>query len=133
MKVLAILLIGVIASLSVSAAAEAAPFKTYDKNPNVVAYYPTGPHGIPDEPGIHHEGKDLVMRAGKSGNFQQWFYGWSEENGGILEGNHTVWRIVKNDKTPGNWTRISDPHPEWGDYLTPGVDYLAKTNDFNTR
>ena len=34
-------------------------------------------HGIVGE-NEEHRGEDLVMRAGKGGVFQQWFYGWSD-------------------------------------------------------
>ncbi len=58
-----------------SGMAFAAPYNAADNNPQVVAFYPTGTHGIPSEPCANHVGEDLVMRAGNSGNFQQWSYG----------------------------------------------------------
>lgn len=110
--------------------ANAAPFKANDKNPNIVAFFPDGVHGIPDEPDITHEGKEVVMRAGNSGNFQQWFYGTSDEGPG-KEGDHTLWKLLKKDQCPDGSTLIPDAFPEWGDYLQPGADYCVKTNDFH--
>ncbi len=107
----------------------AASFKANDNNPQQVAYYPTGPHGIPGED-EYHEGSDLVERNGGSGNFQQWFYGTSESEG--LHGDHTVWKISKSG-CPEGWLLILQPYPEWGDYLTPDVDYCVKTNDFKSK
>src|SRR3989344_5420312 len=68
-------------------------------NPNVVAYYETGPHGIVGEP-EYHEGIDLVMRDGPNGNFQQWFYGYSASEG--WHGEHSIWK-VKNGSCQANW------------------------------
>jgi hypothetical protein len=130
---IASMILGLIAVFVVATPAMAAPFKAADKNPNVVAYYESGAHGIPDEPGIYHEGKDLVMRAGKSGNFQQWFYGFANEYGGVIEGDHTVWKLQKDDQCADGWTEIEDAYPEWGDYLEPGADYCVKTNDFKVK
>lgn len=130
-RFITLLLTILIAAVFFATKASAAPFKAADKNPNVVAFYETGPHGIADEPGIYHEGMDIVMKAGKSGNFQQWFYGFADENGGVIEGDHSVWRVAKDGCSNG-WTRIEDAYPEWGDYLKPGADYCVKTNDFKT-
>ncbi|MGI5827645.1 MAG: hypothetical protein ACOX6V_01330 [Patescibacteria group bacterium] len=112
---------------------KAAPFKAADKNSNVVAYYEEGPHGIPGEE-EYHEGKDLVMKAGNSGVFQQWFYGWSEEDGGIIEGDHSVWKLAKDEECPDNWFKMTVTGPDgdnyWGDYLKEGETYCIHTNDF---
>ncbi len=108
--------------------ASAAPVGAVGQNPNIVAYYPTGPHGIPGE-SEYHEGMDIVMATDSNGNFQQWFYGWSASEG--LHGEHSVWKIRKDGKDcDKGWLLYPDPYPEWGDYLTPGVDYCVKTNDF---
>lgn len=112
--------------------AEAAPFKAADKNPNVVAHYESGSHGIPGNPN-YHEGEDLVMQVGKSGVFQQWFYGkgvdYEDDHG-----HHSVWKQSK-DGCPPNWFEMKvtdmDGGNFWGDYLDlePG-DYCIHTNDF---
>ncbi len=108
----------------------AAPFRAFDKNPNVVAYYPEGDHGIPGESFLH-QGEDLVMRNCRSCNFQQWFLGTSEEQGGIKEGEHTVWRSVGQATTcPKGWILMISPYPAWGDYLQPGANYCVHNNDF---
>jgi len=60
-----------------------------ENNPNRVAYYKTGIHGIPDRPGIVHKGED-------SDDFV----------------------LIPDARENG-----------WGDYLTPGADYCAKSND----
>lgn len=107
----------------------AAPFNAHDKNPQVVAYYETGSHGIVGE-NDYHQGIDLVMRDGSNGGFQQWFYGNSTGDG--LHGDHSVWRVLKNGETCSNgWDLVKNPNPAWGDYLTPGVDYCVHTNDFH--
>lgn len=111
----------------------AAPFNAADNNPQVEAYYPTGDHGIVGENDTH-TGQDLVMRAGNSDNFQQWFYGTSTENGGNTEGDHSVWKNV-GDKTScnGNSVSVQNAYPAWGDYLEPGANYCVKTNDFHVQ
>lgn len=95
-------------------------------NPNVVAYYTSGPHGIIGE-AEYHEGIDLVMRTGSNGNFQQWFYGNSASEG--LHGEHSVWKVKKKN-CPRNWILVPNPYPAWGDYLQPNVDYCVLTNGF---
>jgi hypothetical protein len=100
-------------------------------NPNFVVYYPDGPHGIVGESGILHEGEDLVMRAGQSGNFLQWFYGRAEENGGQIEGDFSRWLALKEGhKCPDDFILVPDAYPEWGTYLEPNTDYCVKTTDF---
>lgn len=101
-----------------------------ENNPNVVAYYENGPHAIVGEPDVHY-GKDVVMKAGNSGNFQQWFYGTSALEG--EHGEHSVWQISKDGTCPDKWDHVADPHPEWGDYLTPGTDYCVHTNEFKSK
>lgn len=119
-------------SLFGATAAFAAPFNAAANNPQVVAYYPTGDHGIPGEPFLHN-GEDLVMRAGNSGNFQQWFYGYSAEAGGITEGDHSVWMNVGSKTScPNGWFLVPDAYPEWGSYLEPGANYCTHTNDFHS-
>jgi hypothetical protein len=123
--------LGMVAVMAAPVAA--APFNAYGKNPNIVEYHP-GPddvHAIigvdgSDKP-IYLEGKDLVMAAGKSGNFQQWY-----ENG---IGYHSVWRHV-GDQThcPGDWVLVEDARdPEegdtWGYHLEEG-NYCVKTNAY---
>ncbi len=106
----------------------AAPFNA-SGNPNIVANYPTGPHGIPGEAEFH-EGADVVMRAGQSGNFQQWFYGTSASEN--LHGEHSNWKNVGSATTcPNGWILFVDPYPEWGDYLEPGANYCIHTNNFH--
>jgi hypothetical protein len=111
----------------------AAPFNAYGKNPNIVEYHP-GPddvHAIIGIDGsdeiVYKEGKDLVMAAGKSGNFQQWY-----ENG---MGYHSVWLHV-GDSThcPDSFVLIEDARsPEegdtWGYHLEEG-NYCVKTNAY---
>lgn len=117
-------------SLFGATAAFAAPFNA-GNNPQIVANYSTGDHGIPGEPYLH-TGADVVMRAGNSGNFQQWFYGTSAENGGITEGDHSVWKNVGTSTScSDNETLVADAYPQWGDYLEPGANYCVKTNDFH--
>ena len=98
-------------------------------NPNFVVYYPDGLHGIVGE-FEDHEGEDLVMRAGQSGNFQQWFYGVSPSEG--LHGEHSIWQEKHGEGCPNDFILVPDAFPEWGDYLTPNTDYCVKTNDFQS-
>lgn len=108
----------------------AAPFNS--NNPNIVANYSSGDHGIVGEPYLH-QGADVVMRAGNSGNFQQWFYGTSEENGGITEGDHSVWiNVGTKTNCPGHAVLVASAYPAWGDYLQPGANYCVSTNDFHS-
>ncbi len=99
-----------------------------ESNPNVVAYYEEGDHGIVGE-NTRHWGEDVVMATGQNGNFQQWFYGDSEGEEGV-HGEHSVWKVSEDGTCADNWDHVHEPYPEWGDYLTPGVDYCVKTNDF---
>ena len=94
----------------------AAPFNAAS-NPNIVANYPTGPHGIV-----------VVMRAGQSGNFQQWFEGTSASEG--YHGEHSLWKESQTGECKDKEYLVSNAHPEWGDYLAPDTDYCVKTNDY---
>jgi hypothetical protein len=112
----------------------AAPFKAHDKNPNVVAHYDPGLHAIIGIDGsstvVHMTGRDIVMKAGNSCNFQQWF-----ENDEI--GYHSVWKHVGHDydgNVPHGWVLVENArNPEtgdtWGHHLCEG-DYLVKTNAY---
>lgn len=102
-----------------------------ENNPQIVANYPDGDHGIVGEP-FKHTGSDVVMKTGDNGNFQQWFYGFSEQEGGIIEGDHSLWKVSKDGTCPNDkWVLVEEPYPEWGDYLEPGVDYCVLTNDYH--
>ncbi|KKQ66827.1 MAG: hypothetical protein US86_C0003G0070 [Candidatus Daviesbacteria bacterium GW2011_GWA2_38_24] len=126
-KLIAVALaLGLVGSIGVNNAS-AAPFNAADKNPNVVAFYETGPHGIVGESEFH-EGRDLVMEAGKSQVFQQWFLGTSASEG--LHGEHSVWRPKDNGTCPSNWIFFPEPFPEMGDYFEPGQDYCVMTHDY---
>lgn len=101
-------------------------------NPNFVVYYPTGEHGIVGESGITHEGEDLVMRAGESGNFLQWFFGTSSEGEG-LEGDFSRWLVrEEGHNCPDDFILVPNAYPEWGTYLQPNTDYCVKTTDFQS-
>ncbi len=116
-----------VATMFSAGSAYAAPFDA-SNNPQIVANYESGPHGIPQEP-EYHEGMDVVMKAGNSGNFQQWFEGTSASEG--YHGEHSVWKEVGSDTScPAGWDFYLDPNPEHGDYLTPGANYCVKTNGY---
>ncbi|MBU2577862.1 hypothetical protein KKA69_03435 [Patescibacteria group bacterium] len=133
MKILILVLALISLFLISPSVAEAVPFKAADKNPNVVAHYEEGVHGIPVQDSGYHEGEDLVTRAGKSGVFQQWFYGEGQDYEGD-HGHHSVWKQSK-DGCPPNWFEMTVTEKSgsnfWGDYLDlePG-DYCIHTNDF---
>jgi hypothetical protein len=105
----------------------AAPFNA-ENNPQIVANYDSGDHGIVGEPYLH-TGADVVMTTGKNGGIQQWFYGIGED--GKKEGDHSVWKVSKDGSCDSGWVLVEDPYPEWGDYLVPGADYCVHTNDFH--
>src|SRR3954466_6936829 len=93
-------ILGTVAILGASAGtAAAAPFNALN-NPQIVANYSSGDHGIVGEPYLH-QGADVVMRAGNSGNFQQWFYGTSAEPDGT-HGDHSVWQLANNGQCPNS-------------------------------
>lgn len=106
--------------------AEAAPNKS--NNPNVVAYYETGDHGIPGDYNLH-TGMDVVSKLGNSGNFDQWFYGWAAELNAYI-GHHSVWKVSKDGKCKNDEVLVPNASANWGDYLVTGADYCVKTNDF---
>lgn len=126
------LLSGLVLMLVGVAPVFAAPFNA-ENNPQIVANFPTGDHGVVGESDTHN-GADVVMRAGDSGNFQQWFYGTSTENGGIIEGDHSVWMHVGSSTTCPNddWDLVVNANQSWGDYLEPG-NYCVHTNDFHVQ
>ena len=104
----------------------AAPFNAADRNSQVVAFYQTGDHGIVGEFYLH-QGTDLVMRRGNSGNFQQWFYGDSAIG---LHGDHSIWNISKDGTCSSDRILVKDAWLYWGDYLVHGADYCVHTNEF---
>ena len=97
-------------------------------NPQVVADYSSGTHGIVGEDATH-TGSDVVMQAGNSGNFQQWFNGATTESTVTSEGDHSVWQSV-GDATSCNpgWDLVTNANQSWGSYLQPG-NYCVHTND----
>lgn len=126
----------------------AAPFNAADNNPQVVAYYPTGDHGVVGE-NATHTGQDLVMEASVGAHkdpltndakvTQQWFYGQANEgqNGStITEGDHSVFMLSKDGTCQNGWYVLSNvntnPNNFWGDYLTTGATYCVRTNDFHS-
>jgi hypothetical protein len=116
-----------LALLMGSGTALAAPFKAQN-NPQIVANYPDGLHGIPGET-EDHEGADVVMRAGNSGNFQQWFYGTSASES--LHGDHSVWKLSKDGTCPNGWLKMANTADNfWGNYLVTDGIYCIHTNDF---
>lgn len=126
-------LITVISSLSFLIASTAAVFaapSNATNNPNIVANYNSGPHGIVGE-NDYHSGQDVVMQNGNSGNLQQWFYGPSLE--GNTEGDHSVWILSKDGTCPSGWYTLPNAYPAWGTYLQPGATYCVKTNDYHVQ
>lgn len=104
----------------------AAPFNS--NNPNIVANYSNGNHGIPGD-FTRYTGLDVVKRSGNSSNFQQWFYGWSEALNATV-GKHSVWNISKGGTCPNNaWVLVPNASENWGSYLVHGADYCVKTNN----
>lgn len=95
-------------------------------NPQVVAFYQTGAHGIVGENYLH-TGVDLVKRNGNSKNFQQWFLGDSAEG---FHGDHSVWKISKDGTCAADWIAVPNASASWGDYLEAGATYCVKTNSF---
>lgn len=118
--------IAVISLMSLSAGlAFAAPTKS--NNPQIVANFTSGDHGIVGEPFLH-QGTDTVMQAGQSGNFQQWFFGTSTEQG--VHGDHSVWMSVgTSTQCPNDGILVINANQNWGSYLQPG-NYCVRTNDF---
>lgn len=131
MKTLILSIILPLLMLSFSKTALAAPFKAADKNPQIVAFYEEGTHGIPGQT-YTHEGKDVVMKAGESPVVQQWFVGTSQEEG--FHGEHSVWKLSKDGTCHPNWFKMIVTGPEgnnyWGDVMEPGATYCIHTNQF---
>lgn len=99
-------------------------------NPQVVADYSSGTHGIVGEDATH-TGSDVVMQAGNSGNFQQWFNGSTTETGVTSEGDHSVWQSVGDATTcASGWDLVENANLSWGSYLQPG-NYCVHTNGSN--
>ncbi len=120
---------GLLITLSASPSL-AAPFKA-ENNPQIVANYSEGEHGIPGQT-YTHEGKDVVMKAGNSPVVQQWFVGTSEEEG--FHGEHSVWKLSKDGTCPPNWFQMTPTEPDggnyWGDVMEFGQTYCIMTNQF---
>ena len=114
--------------VATSGVAFAAPFNAADKNPNIVAYYPDGPHGIVGFDG-NFIGQDLVMKRGNSGNFQQWFYGTNPE--GETLGIHSVWNVSKDGTCQDSWILVKNAFPDWGNYFQQNTDYCVHNNIFH--
>jgi hypothetical protein len=113
-----------IAMLNITGIAYAAP---NSNNPNTVADYTSGTHGVVGENDTH-TGSDIVTKSGNSGNFQQWFVG---ESANGYEGDHSTWKNVGDSTSCSNgWDLVMDANQSWGDYLQSG-NYCVKTNDFN--
>ncbi|RJR25970.1 hypothetical protein C4578_00250 [Candidatus Microgenomates bacterium] len=91
------------------------------KLPNTVACYESGRHEIPGL-GSEFYGTDVVKTIG-CGGIIQYFCGTtpSGEQKRII----SVWQVARRDTCPNGWVKVEDPHPEWGDYLVPGVDYCV--------
>ncbi len=126
-KIFFAMLFSLVLSVSTLSVASAAPFNA-ENNPNIVANYPTGPHGIVGD-SEYHEGADVVMKDGNSPTLQQWFYGTSASNG--LHGDHSVWKVSKDGTCPDNWILFPQAYPSMGDYLEPGADYCVMTNEYH--
>ncbi len=108
-------------------------------NPNIVANFPSGQHTVIEGNGVtdfNHVGSDVVMKAGNSNNFQQWFQGSSTtESQAGAHGDHSVWRdIGSNTSCPSGWTFVANPKQPptgdtWGSYFPNGDNYCVHTND----
>lgn len=108
-------------------------------NPNIVANYSNGQHTVIEGGGItdfNHVGSDVVMKAGNSQNFQQWFQGTSTtETQDSTHGDHSVWRNVgSNTSCSSGWTLVVNPKQPptgatWGSYFPNGDNYCVHTND----
>jgi hypothetical protein len=122
--------LAVIASLLFIGAtsAHAAPFNA-ENNPNILDVFFSGIHTIVGEQGDIHTGWDVVMKAGNSGNIQQWFLGESTQEG--YHGDHSLWRLSSDGTCKNNEIEVSNAYPGWGTYLEPGATYCVKTNDFH--
>lgn len=90
----------------------------------VLAFYPNGSHGIPTQPGINHQGMDLVLKDFSYGGIKQIFVGYSEQEG--LHKHVTKWSVAPKGTCPKKSTLIKNAYPDWGNYLLPGADYCVK-------
>ena len=110
--------------------AEAPNPQIANNNPQTVAYYTSGDHGIAGDSATH-TGTDYVRQNGNSGNFDQWFCGSSTESSDPSECEHSVWMSV-GDATTCNagGVLVEDAQASWGDYLSPG-NYCVRSNDAN--
>jgi hypothetical protein len=102
-----------------------------NNNPNVVSYYENETHTVIQSDGsIEYDqpGDDLVMKAGKSKNFQQWYVGPDGEKV------HTVWKNVGDATECANgWMLIINPYQPptgdtWGFHFPDGDNYCVKSN-----
>ena len=95
-------------------------------NDKFVAYYPDGRHAIAGFDNDQFFGRDLVMRRGESGQFQQWFQG-TNPNGDYVA-IHSVWNLAHAGKCPNTWISIPNAYPQWGYYLVPNATYCVHNN-----
>jgi len=95
-------------------------------NDKFVAYYPNGRHAIPGFSSDQFYGRDLVMRRGNSGQFQQWFEG--TDPTGTFVAIHSVWNLAHGNNCPNTWITIPNAYPQWGFYLVPGATYCVHNN-----
>ncbi len=99
-------------------------------NPQTVAYYTSGLHGIPGEDSTH-SGVDYVKQNGNSGNFDQWFCGTATSPDQLNECDHSVWISVGNQTTcPAGQVLVENANQSWGSYLSSG-NYCVQNNDAN--
>ena len=124
-------LIGILAFPAITFAAPDNSQKAAN-NPQVVAYYDSGTHGIVGEDPTH-TGTDLVMKAGNSGNFQQWFTGTATAPDSNPEGDHSIWMSVGDSTScPSGWNLVTNANQLWGNYLQAG-NYCVHNNDFASK
>lgn len=125
MKTLVVLIVCAITLLTGANYALAIPtvLVSHKSDLDTVVYYGNygDHHGIAGNPWAHM-GEDLVKDKG-NGNFDQWFYGVTAENGFRgAKGIYSQWRI-NNGQCNGELVRQA--YPSWGQHLTPGVDYCV--------
>jgi hypothetical protein len=101
-----------------------------ENNPNVVAFYTSGPHAVIQKDGTilyNQQGADLVLQSGW--NFQQWYV---DASGNVV---HTLFRNVGDDTTcNGNGLFIENPYDPpngdtWGYYFPDGDNYCASSSN----
>lgn len=101
-----------------------------DNNPQTVAYYTSGDHGVVGESSTH-TGTDYVRQDGNSGNFDQWFCGSATSPDQLSECEHSVWLSVGSQTScMGNGKLVENASASWGSYLSSG-NYCVFTNDAN--